>query len=181
MKAFTALLVAAMPRLSTTAFAFDRYDMDDFGYRTVKTRGRGKLVFQTRPRGAFMSEHSFSNGERIFVNVDCLEGGYALTCRNGVLDGCQLYRLARQKHLRREEKIMKNIRRLLCVSLAISMLCASALAEIELIPQSKTMYLNSRDGKASRQPGKLPSAGSIRIQRSPRPRAANRRCSKLTT
>jgi hypothetical protein len=42
---------------------------------------------------------------------------------------------------------MKTIRRLLCVALAISMLCASALAEIELIPQSKTMYLNSRDGK----------------------------------
>lgn len=41
---------------------------------------------------------------------------------------------------------MKTIRRLLCVALAISMLCASALAEIELIPQSKTMYLNSRDG-----------------------------------
>lgn len=42
---------------------------------------------------------------------------------------------------------MKTIGRLLCVALAISMLCASALAEIELIPQSKTMYLNSRDGK----------------------------------
>ena len=81
------------------------------------------------------------------MNVDCREGGYALACRNGVLDGRQLYRLARQKHLRREEKIKKTIRGLLCVALAISMLCASALAEIELIPQSKTMYLNSRDGK----------------------------------
>ena len=60
-----------------------RYDLDDFGYRTVKTRGRGKLVFQTRPRGAFMSEYSFSNGDRIFVNLDWEEDGYAIAYENG--------------------------------------------------------------------------------------------------
>ena len=43
---------------------------------------------------------------------------------------------------------MKTIRRLFCVALAVSMLCASALAEIKLVPESTTMYLNSRNGKA---------------------------------
>ena len=43
---------------------------------------------------------------------------------------------------------MKTIRRLFCVALAVSMLCASALAEIKLIPESTTMYLNSRNGKS---------------------------------
>ena len=84
MKKLIALLVAALLLLSTTAFAFDRHDLDDFGYRTVKTKGRGKLVFQTKPRGSFMSEYSFSNGDRIFVNVDYRERGYALAYKNGV-------------------------------------------------------------------------------------------------
>ena len=43
---------------------------------------------------------------------------------------------------------MKTIRRLFCVALAVSMLCASALAEIKLVPESTTMYLNSRNGKS---------------------------------
>lgn len=45
---------------------------------------------------------------------------------------------------------MKIIKRLLCVALAFSVLCAvalPALAEIELVPESTTMYLNSRNGK----------------------------------
>jgi hypothetical protein len=43
---------------------------------------------------------------------------------------------------------MKIIRRLLCVALAVSLLCVAAfpaLAEIQLIPESTTMYLNSRN------------------------------------
>lgn len=83
MKKFIALLLAALLLLSATALASDRYDLDDFGYRTVKTRGRGKLVFQTRPRGSFMSEYSFSNGDRIFVNLDWEEDGYAIAYENG--------------------------------------------------------------------------------------------------
>ena len=42
---------------------------------------------------------------------------------------------------------MKIIKRLLCVALAVSMLCAAALAEIELVPESTTMYLNSRNSQ----------------------------------
>ena len=45
---------------------------------------------------------------------------------------------------------MKTIRKLLCIALAVSMLCAAAypaLAEIELVPESTTMYLNSINSK----------------------------------
>jgi len=45
---------------------------------------------------------------------------------------------------------MKAIRKLLCIALTVSMLCAAAfpaLAEIELVPESTTMYLNSRNSK----------------------------------
>jgi len=83
MNKIIALLVALLLLLSATALASDRYDLDDFGYRTVKTRGRGKLVFQNSPRGSFMSEYAFSNGDRIFVNLDWREDGYAIAYKNG--------------------------------------------------------------------------------------------------
>ena len=82
MKKIIALLLAVMV-LCATAYASDRYDLDDFGYRTVKTYGRGKLVFQTKPRGSFMSEHSFSNGDRIYVNLDWRQDGYAIAYQGG--------------------------------------------------------------------------------------------------
>ena len=83
MKKCIALLLAALLLLSATALASDRYDLDDFGYRTVRTRGKGKLVFQNSPRGSFMSEYSFSDGDRIFVNLDWRQDGYAIAYENG--------------------------------------------------------------------------------------------------
>ena len=83
MKKFIALLLAALLLLSTAALASDKYDLDNFGYRTVKTRGRGNLVFQSKPGGSFMSEYSFSNGDRIYVNLDWEEDGYAIAYENG--------------------------------------------------------------------------------------------------
>jgi len=83
MKKLFALLLAVLLLLCGTALASNRYDLDDFGYRTVKTGGRGKLVFQNSPRGSFMSEYSFSNGDRIFVNLDWREDGYAIAYKNG--------------------------------------------------------------------------------------------------
>ena len=83
MKKFIALLLAALLLLSTAALASDKYDLDNFGYRTVKTRGRGNLVFQSKPGGSFMSEYSFSNGDRIYVNLDWEEDGYAIAYKNG--------------------------------------------------------------------------------------------------
>lgn len=61
-----------------------KYDLDDFGYRTVKTNGRGSLVFQEEPRGDFMYGHKFWDGDRIYVNVDYREDGYAIAYEDGV-------------------------------------------------------------------------------------------------
>ncbi|MBQ9038392.1 MAG: hypothetical protein IJ179_02565 [Oscillospiraceae bacterium] len=83
MKKLIALILAALLLLSSAALASDKYDLDNFGYRTVKTRGQEKLVFQSRPRGSFMSEYSFSDGDRIFVNLDWREDGYAIAYENG--------------------------------------------------------------------------------------------------
>ena len=83
MKKLIALILAALLLLSATALASDKYDRDNFGYRTVRTRGRGKLVFQNSPRGSFMSEYAFSNGDPIFVNLDWREDGYAIAYENG--------------------------------------------------------------------------------------------------
>ena len=83
MKKLIALILAALLLLSATALASDKYDLDNYGYRTVKTRGKGKLVFQNSPRGSFMSEYAFSNGDRIFVNLDWRQDGYAIAYENG--------------------------------------------------------------------------------------------------
>ena len=61
-----------------------KYDLDDFGYRTVKTNGRGSLVFQEEPRGDFMYGHKFWDGDRIYVNVEYRKNGYALAYDDGV-------------------------------------------------------------------------------------------------
>ena len=82
MKRIIALLLAAL-LLCGSAMASDKYDLDNFGYRTVKTRGRGNLVFQSKPGGSFMSEYSFKNGDRIFVNLDWRQDGYAIAYKNG--------------------------------------------------------------------------------------------------
>jgi len=50
----------------------------------------------------------------------------------------------------KEEIIMKTIRKLLCIALIVSILCVAAfpaLAEIELVPESTTMYLNSTNSR----------------------------------
>ena len=83
MKRFIALLLALLLLLSATALASEKYDLDNFGYRTVKIKGSGKLVFQSKPRGSFMSEYSFSDGDRIFVNLDWRQDGYAIAYQNG--------------------------------------------------------------------------------------------------
>lgn len=82
MKRIIALLLALL-LLGGTAVASDKYDLDNFGYRTVKTRGRGNLVFQSKPRGSFMSEYTYRDGDRIYVNLDWREDGYAIAYSNG--------------------------------------------------------------------------------------------------
>ena len=61
----------------------DVHDLDNFVYRTVRTRGQGALVFQKRARGAFMNDYKYYDGDEIFVNEYYREDGYALAYKNG--------------------------------------------------------------------------------------------------
>lgn len=61
----------------------DMYDLDNFGYRTVTTKGRGKLVFQSAPGGSFMRDYKFYDGDSIYVNLYWRKNGYAIAYSNG--------------------------------------------------------------------------------------------------
>ena len=61
-----------------------RYSLGLYSYYRVVTKGRGNLVFQSEPRGSFMSSYSYSDGDWILVNPYYREGNYALAYDNGV-------------------------------------------------------------------------------------------------
>lgn len=85
MKAIAALVMVSI-LLSIGAFALaagDRYDLSDYEYRDVVTRGRGDLVFQSSPRGSFMKNHKFSDGDAVYVNVNWRSNGYAIAYEDG--------------------------------------------------------------------------------------------------
>ena len=82
MKRIIALIIATL-FLCSTAYAAGKYDLDDYGYRAVKTNGRGSLVFQESPRGAFMNDHKFRDGDRIYVNLNWRQNGYAIAYEDG--------------------------------------------------------------------------------------------------
>ncbi len=83
MKKCIAILLALGLMLCSTALASAKYDLDNFGYRTVNTGGRGNLVFQSSPGGSFMREYSYRDGDRIYVNLDWRQNGYAIAYANG--------------------------------------------------------------------------------------------------
>lgn len=60
-----------------------RYDLSDYGYRTVSTGGKGSLVFQSSPNGSFMYDHEFWSGDSIYVNLYWRQNGYAIAYENG--------------------------------------------------------------------------------------------------
>ena len=60
------------------------YDLSGYGYRTVRTQGRGALIFQTEPRGSFLKDHKFNDGDQIYVNLTWRKDGYAIAYQNGV-------------------------------------------------------------------------------------------------
>ena len=81
------LLVFALLTLGATAsisHAYDRFDLWDYGYQTVRTNGRGTLVFQNSPDGTFMNKYQYSDGDQIYVNLYWRENGYAIAYDNGV-------------------------------------------------------------------------------------------------
>lgn len=85
-KILVALLVAvAMLSAGISVFAeSDMYNLRNFDYRCVETRGRGKLVFQSSPGGSFMRDFTFDDGDQIFVNLEWRKKGYAMAYEDGV-------------------------------------------------------------------------------------------------
>ena len=78
---FLALVLSCV---SLTVFASsDRFDLDNYDYRTVVEKGRGKLVFQSSPGGSFMYDYKFYDGDEIFVNLNWRKSGYAIAYKNG--------------------------------------------------------------------------------------------------
>ena len=59
------------------------WDLDNFRYRTVKIKGRGALVFQRQPRGSFMYDYKYYDGDEIYVNVYYRDRGYAIAYERG--------------------------------------------------------------------------------------------------
>lgn len=62
----------------------DKFDLDDYGYRTVDCESRGSLVFQTSPGGSFIYDYRYRDGDRIYVNLTWRQNGYAIAYSNGV-------------------------------------------------------------------------------------------------
>lgn len=59
-------------------------DLSNFDYRQVVELGRGSLVFQKSPRGSFMKNHTYHNGDWIYVNLYWRKDGYAIAYEDGV-------------------------------------------------------------------------------------------------
>ena len=76
---------APTPAAPAAAPASDPRDLSNFDYRTVITdNSKGALVFETGPdSGEFMNAYQFWNGDRIYVNVNWRENGYAIAYSNG--------------------------------------------------------------------------------------------------
>jgi len=72
------------PSKKTTPAGDDnRYDLDQYEYLPVVEKGRGALIFQKAPRGSFMKNHKFYDGDYIYVNVYWRQDGYAIAYENG--------------------------------------------------------------------------------------------------
>lgn len=73
------LLCSVMPAMA----ASDKYDLANFGWCYVDSKGRGSLVFQRAPRGKSMPGHKFYTGDQIYVNLYYRESGYGIAYENG--------------------------------------------------------------------------------------------------
>ena len=59
------------------------YDLSNYGYRYVTTKGRGALVFQKEPYGSFLRDFKYYDDDLVFVNLSYRNGMYALAYENG--------------------------------------------------------------------------------------------------
>ena len=83
-KMISMLLLMALLCCSTAlAGSGDRYDLDNYGYRYVDSKGRGSLVFQKAPRGKSIPGFKYYTGDRIYVNLYWRQDGYAMAYEDG--------------------------------------------------------------------------------------------------
>ena len=61
----------------------DRVNLNLYEYRQVASKGRGSLIFQKVPRGSFMKDFKYCDGDWIYVNVKWRSEGYAMAYENG--------------------------------------------------------------------------------------------------
>lgn len=61
----------------------NKYDLNLYEYRQVASKGRGSLVFQNSPRGSFIKDFNYYDGDWIYVNVKWRSEGYAMAYENG--------------------------------------------------------------------------------------------------
>lgn len=59
-------------------------DLDVYDWFTVRSHGRGSLVFQEKPGGKSIKGHKFYDGDSIYVHPDYRKSGYAVAYDNGV-------------------------------------------------------------------------------------------------
>lgn len=62
---------------------YSPYDLSQYEYLPVVEKGRGALVFQKSPRGSFMKNHKFHDGDYVYVNVNWRQDGYAIAYEGG--------------------------------------------------------------------------------------------------
>ena len=65
-------------------YSDDPFDLDSYGYRTVVTGDRGALVFQNAPNGDFLYDYQYWSGDRIFVNLNWRQDGYAIAYQDDI-------------------------------------------------------------------------------------------------
>ena len=58
-------------------------DLSNYDYRQVVEYGRGALVFQKSPKGSFMKNFKYHDGDWIYVNLNWRKDGYAIAYENG--------------------------------------------------------------------------------------------------
>ena len=70
-------------RPSYSSSTSNPYDLSNYGYRYVTTKGRGALVFQKEPYGSFLRDFKYYDDDLVFVNLYYRTGMYALAYENG--------------------------------------------------------------------------------------------------
>ena len=70
-------------RPSDSSGTSNPYDLSNYGYRYVTTKGRGALVFQKEPYGSFLRNFRYYDDDLVYVNLSYRNGMYALAYENG--------------------------------------------------------------------------------------------------